>query len=71
MAGRAGQIFSVAEAVGGDNRAIKYKDKPLNWGGATQLWTGESKCEINGPGDCGTRGWCTRRPRGHARSRQS
>ncbi len=50
------QIFSFAEAIDGDGRAIKFKDRPLNWGGATPLCTRESKFEINEQGDCGTRG---------------
>ena len=50
------QIFSFAEAVDAENRALKVKDKPLNWGGTTQLCTRESKFEINEQGDCGTRG---------------
>ena len=33
-----------------------YKDKPLNWGGAKELCTRESKFEISEQGDCGTRG---------------
>jgi uncharacterized membrane protein len=56
IVGQPRQIFSFAEAVDADNRAIKFKDKPLNWGGATQLCTRESKFEINEQGDCGTRG---------------
>jgi uncharacterized membrane protein len=56
VTGQPRQIFSFAEAVDADNRAIKFKDKPLNWGGATQLCTRESKFEINEQGDCGTRG---------------
>ena len=35
---------------------VKFKDKPLNWGGTTQLCTRESKFEINEQGDCGNRG---------------
>jgi uncharacterized membrane protein len=54
--GQPRQIFSFAEAIDGDGRAIKLKDKPLNWGGATPLCTRESKFEINEQGDCGTRG---------------
>jgi uncharacterized membrane protein len=50
------QIFSFAEAVDADNRTIKLKDKPLNWGGTRQLCTRESKFEINDQGDCGSRG---------------
>jgi uncharacterized membrane protein len=50
------QIFSFAEAVDAENRAVKVKDRPLNWGGTTQLCTRESKFEVNEQGDCGTRG---------------
>jgi uncharacterized membrane protein len=56
VTGQPRQIFSFAEAVDADNRTIKLKDKPLNWGGAKQLCTRESKFEINEQGDCGTRG---------------
>ena len=56
VTGQPKQMFSFAEAVDGENRAIKLKDRPLNWGGATQLCTRESKFEINEQGDCGTRG---------------
>src|SRR6202790_1080727 len=37
------QIFSFAEAVDAENRALKVKDRPLNWGGSTQLCTRENK----------------------------
>jgi uncharacterized membrane protein len=56
VTGSAKQIFSFAEAVDADNRAIRFKDRPLNWGGLTQLCTRESKFEISEQGDCGTRG---------------
>jgi uncharacterized membrane protein len=56
VVGQPKQIFSFAEAVDADNRAVKFRDKPLNWGGATQLCTRESKFEISEQGDCGTRG---------------
>ena len=56
VSGQPRQIFSFAEAVDADNRTVKFKDKPLNWGGTTQLCTRESKFEINEQGDCGTRG---------------
>jgi uncharacterized membrane protein len=59
VVGQPRQIFSFAEAVDADNRAIRFKDKPLNWGGTTQLCTRESKFEINEQGDCGTRGLAT------------
>jgi uncharacterized membrane protein len=51
------QIFSFAEAVDADNRTIRVKDKPLNWGGPKELCTRESKFEINEQGDCGIRGF--------------
>jgi uncharacterized membrane protein len=56
VTGQPKQIFSFAEVVDADNRALKFKDRPLNWGGTTQLCTRESKFEINEQGDCGTRG---------------
>jgi uncharacterized membrane protein len=56
VTGQPKQIYSFAEAVDADNRTLKVKDKPLNWGGATQLCTRESKFEINEQGDCGSRG---------------
>jgi uncharacterized membrane protein len=56
VTGQPKRIFSFAEAVGADNRTIRFKDKPLNWGGDTQLCTRESKFEISEQGECGTRG---------------
>ena len=52
VTGQPKQIFSFAEAVDGENRTIKLKDKPLNWGGTTQLCTRENKFETNEQGDC-------------------
>jgi uncharacterized membrane protein len=59
VTGQPRQIFSFAEAVDAENRTIKVKDKPLNWGGTTQLCTRESKFETNEQGDCGSRGFAT------------
>jgi uncharacterized membrane protein len=56
VSGQPKQIFSFAEAVDGDNRALKLRDRPLNWGGTTQLCTRESKFEVNDHNDCGSRG---------------
>lgn len=56
VTGQPRRIFSFAEAVDAENRTIRFKDKPLNWGGGTQLCTRESKFEINEQSDCGTRG---------------
>jgi len=57
VAGQPRQVFSFAEAVDADNRTIKVKDKPLNWGGEKQLCTRENKFEISDQGDCATRGF--------------
>jgi uncharacterized membrane protein len=57
VTGQPKQIFSFAEAVDADNRTLKLKDRPLNWGGTTQLCTRENKFETNVQGDCGTRGF--------------
>jgi len=57
VTGQPKQIFSFAEAVDGENRAVKFKDKALNWGGTTQLCTRENKFETNEQGDCGNRGF--------------
>ena len=56
VAGQPRQIFSFAEAVDAEGGAIKWKEKALNWGGATMLCTRESKFEINDQSDCGSRG---------------
>jgi uncharacterized membrane protein len=56
VTGQPKQVYSFAEAVDGENRAVKYKDRPLNWGGPKSLCTRESKFEISEQGDCGTRG---------------
>jgi uncharacterized membrane protein len=56
VTGQPRQIFSFAEAVDGENRTIRYRDKPLNWGGPKELCARDSKFEVNEQGDCGTRG---------------
>ena len=57
ITGQPKQVYSFAEAVDADNRTIKLKDKPLNWGGAKELCTRESKFETNEQGDCPSRGF--------------
>jgi uncharacterized membrane protein len=57
VTGQPKQLFSFAEAVDAENRAVKYKDRPLNWGGTTQLCTRESKFETSEQSDCGSRGF--------------
>jgi uncharacterized membrane protein len=56
VTGQPKRIFSFAEAVDANNRTIRFKDKPLNWGGEMQLCTRESKFEISEQSECGTRG---------------
>jgi uncharacterized membrane protein len=57
VSGTPKKVFSFAEAVDAENHAVKLKDKPLNWGGTTQLCTRESKFETNEQGDCPSRGF--------------
>jgi uncharacterized membrane protein len=57
VTGQPRQVFSFAEAVDADNRGIKVKDRPLNWGGPKELCTRENKFETNEQGDCGSRGF--------------
>jgi uncharacterized membrane protein len=56
VTGQPWQIFSFAEAVDGENRTVKLRDRALSWGGGKELCTRESKFEINEQGDCTTRG---------------
>ncbi len=57
VTGQVKQIYSFAVAVDAENRTVKYRDKPLNWGGATQFCTRENKFETSEQGDCGARGF--------------
>jgi len=57
LTGQPRQVFSFAEAVDAENRTVRYRDRPLNWGGSTQLCTRESKFETNEQGDCTSRGF--------------
>ena len=57
IAGQPKKVYSFAEAVDADNRTIKVRDRPLNWGGLTQLCTRESKFETSEQGDCPSRGF--------------
>ncbi|HET7887157.1 MAG TPA: DUF1036 domain-containing protein [Bradyrhizobium sp.] len=59
VTGQPKRIFSFAEAVDADNRTVVFKNKPLNWGGDTQLCTRENKFEVSEQGDCATRGLST------------
>jgi uncharacterized membrane protein len=57
VTGQPRQIYSFAEAVDADNRTLKLRDKPLNWGGAKELCTRENKFETNEQSDCSSRGF--------------
>ncbi|MBB5049667.1 putative membrane protein [Rhodopseudomonas rhenobacensis] len=57
VTGQPKQIYSFAEAVDADNRAVRIKDKPLNWGGGVMLCTRDSKFEITDHSDCAARGF--------------
>jgi uncharacterized membrane protein len=57
VTGQPKKVYSFAEAVDADNRTVKIKDKPLNWGGAMQLCTRENKFETSEQGDCPSRGF--------------
>jgi uncharacterized membrane protein len=57
VTGQPKKVYSFAEAVDADNRTIKLRDRPLNWGGLTQLCTRESKFETSDQGDCPSRGF--------------
>jgi uncharacterized membrane protein len=57
ISGQPKKVYSFAEAVDADNRGIKVKDRPLNWGGPTQLCTRESKFETSEQRDCPSRGF--------------
>ncbi|CAL74702.1 conserved hypothetical protein; Putative peptidoglycan-binding domain-containing protein [Bradyrhizobium sp. ORS 278] len=57
ITGQPKKVYSFAEAVDDDNRTIKLKNKPLNWGGLVQLCTRENKFETTEQGDCPSRGF--------------
>jgi uncharacterized membrane protein len=59
VTGQPKRILSFAEAVDADSRTIRFKDKPLNWGGEAPLCTRESKFEVSEQGECGNRGLST------------
>jgi len=50
------RLFSFAEAVDRDGQALKRGDRPLAWGGPTQLCTGEVKFEIGDQKNCAAQG---------------
>jgi uncharacterized membrane protein len=52
ITGQPRRIFSFAEAVDADGRALLAGGQPLKWGGSTILCTRETKFEINDHTDC-------------------
>lgn len=56
ITGQPRRVYSFAEAVDADGRAIRVRDKPLNWGGVVLLCTRDGKFEISDQTDCGARG---------------
>jgi uncharacterized membrane protein len=50
------RLFSFAEAVDKDGNALRRGDKPLAWGGNTQLCTREVRFEIGEQSNCGAQG---------------
>ncbi|MGC2780270.1 MAG: DUF1036 domain-containing protein [Bradyrhizobium sp.] len=57
ITGQPKKVYSFAEAVDDENRTIRLKNKPLNWGGLVQLCTRENKFESSEQGDCPSRGF--------------
>jgi uncharacterized membrane protein len=50
------RLYSFAEAVDGNGRAIRQGDAPLAWGGAVALCTRDGKFELSDHKDCAARG---------------
>jgi uncharacterized membrane protein len=56
VAGAPRKLYSFAEAVDTDGRAIMQGGKPLSWGGDATMCTRSSKFEIADQGDCAAKG---------------
>jgi uncharacterized membrane protein len=56
LSGNPRRLFSFAEAVDADGQVIRRADKPLVWGGATQLCTRNVKFELSDHKDCAGKG---------------
>jgi uncharacterized membrane protein len=56
VTGNPRRLFSFAEAVDADGQAIRRADKPLAWGGATQLCTRNVRFELSEHKDCAGKG---------------
>ena len=57
ISGQPRRIFSFAEAVDNDGRAIKTNGTSLSWGGSSTLCTRDTQFEINDQSDCAGRGF--------------
>ena len=49
-------VYSYAEAVDGNGRAIRLGDAALSWGGTVALCTRDGKFELSDHKDCAARG---------------
>jgi uncharacterized membrane protein len=54
--GQPRRLYSCGEAVDGSGQPLKRGDKPLNWGGDTNLCTREFKFELSDHKDCAANG---------------
>ena len=57
ISGQPKQVYSFAAAVDAENRAVKYRERPLSWGGAAQFCTRDNKFETSEQGDCASHGF--------------
>jgi uncharacterized membrane protein len=56
LRGEPHRLYSYAEAVDGNGRAIRQGDAPLSWGGSVRLCTRDGKFELSDHKDCAARG---------------
>lgn len=56
VTGQPKKLYSFAEAVDADGRAVLQGGKPLTWGGDATMCTRSSKFEIADQGDCAAKG---------------
>ncbi|MBY0383343.1 MAG: DUF1036 domain-containing protein [Xanthobacteraceae bacterium] len=57
MSGQPRRVFSFAEAVADDGRAIKKNGTPVSWGGSHTFCTRDTQFETSDQNDCGGRGF--------------
>lgn len=56
LRGEPHKLYSYAEAVDGNGRAIRQRDTPLAWGGSVALCTRDGRFELSDHKDCVARG---------------